>query len=152
MKNKTMLCISLLTCCFASTTTLANDVSVSIGIGETILNSDARIGEVAIEYKNWQLAASVIGAGETRNGFQKTVHMYSINRIKRTGKKFLGGELFYQVGVGKVGRSNLVGPYNFFLGAGVEFKTFSLKLFHSSSANIYEPNTGIDGFLINKKF
>lgn len=135
---------------FAAYNARAED-GARISLGYTAANSTLPIGEIGYEYKGWEVAASLIGVGDTKNGEQKEVPVYSLSYITRPNWSFLGGRNYYRLGVSYVNGSPLVGDTNFRLGVGLEYKVFQVEYFHYSSAGIHQPNTGIDGIQLRFK-
>lgn len=122
------------------------DSGMRIALGRTVFNSGAMWGEVGYEFQSgWELAASVSGAGETRNGAQGEVEAVSLSRVVRPHWRLLGATNYYRLGVAYVHDSPLVGDTNYRLGIGLEWPGFQVEFFHYSSAGIHRPNTGIDG-------
>jgi hypothetical protein len=121
----------------------------SIGLGETLINSNSRIGEIAYTNKHdFEFAASIIGEGSTEKGYQETVDIYSVSYITKPDWTFLGAKNYYKLGVSYVNKSTLVGPSNFRLGVGLDWNVFSLEYIHYSSADIHKTNTGIDAIVL----
>ena len=116
-----------------------------IGLGKSFINSSAKVGEIGYERKGWEVQASLMGAGDTKNGHQDQLSIYSVSYITRPGWGYKGAEPYVRLGVSYNSGSRLIGPSNFRLGLGVEFnKVFRLEYVHHSSAAIHDPNTGLD--------
>lgn len=118
---------------------------VRISLGRTVANSSATFGEIGYEWRRWELTAGQIGVGNTHNGPQSEVAVFSASRMVRPGWRFLGAEAYSRIGVAYVRGSPLVGDTNFRLGLGLQYRHFQIEYFHLSSAGIHQPNTGIDG-------
>lgn len=147
--TKTKICVAvfLLVLLVAASSAWAEN-GPKIGLGHTGINSHMTVGEIAYEYNNWEAAASIIGQGDTQGGKQDAVNVYSVSKLVRPDWCFLGGCNYYRLGVASVDGSPLVGPFNYRLGVGMEWKLLSVEFFHYSSAGIYDPNTGIDGLML----
>jgi opacity protein-like surface antigen len=119
--------------------------TVYIGLGKSIINSSAKVGEIGYERKGWEVQASLMGAGDTKNGQQDQMSIYSVSYITRPGWGYRGVEPYVRLGVSHNTGSTLIGSSNFRLGLGVEFnQVFRLEYVHHSSAGIHRPNTGLD--------
>ena len=126
---------------------------VRISLGHTVANSSATWGEIGYEFKNnWELAASINGADETRNGWQDKVYVASLSKVIRPEWRIFDARNYYRLGVSYLNESNLVGKTNYRLGVGLEWKHIQVEYFHYSSAGIHKPNTGIDGILLRLKY
>lgn len=136
---------------FAAYSEVQAEDGFRISLGYTVANSTMPAGEFSYEYKGYELAAMQIGVGDTRNGPQKEVNVFSFSRIVRPEWQVLGAKNYYRIGVAYVDGSPLVGDTNFRLGIGLEFKVFQVEYFHYSSAGIHQPNTGIDGIQLRFK-
>lgn len=115
-----------------------------ISLGHTVANSEVTVGEVSYEWNDWEAGAMLIGEGDTKNGEQSTVPVYSVSHLVCPEWSILGADNYYRLGVAYVDGSPLVGDWNFRLGVGLEWKVFQLEYAHLSSAGIYETNSGID--------
>lgn len=122
-----------------------------ISLGYSLFNSTLPMGEIGYEYNGWEAALSQLGEGETKNGDQGNVTVYSLSHLVRPHWSFLWGENYYRLGVAYVDGSPLVGDTNFRLGIGMEYKVFQVEYFHLSSAGIHETNSGIDGIQLRFK-
>ena len=119
--------------------------TVYIGLGKSILNSSATVGEIGYERNGWELQASLMGDGDTKNGQQDQMSIYSVSYITRPGWGYKGVEPYVRLGVSHNTGSTLIGSSNFRLGVGVNFnEVFRLEYVHHSSAGIHDPNTGLD--------
>jgi hypothetical protein len=119
--------------------------TVYIGLGKSIINSSAKLGEIGYERKGWELQASLMGEGDTKNGHQDKMSIYSVSYITRPGWGYKGVEPYVRLGVSHNTGSTLIGSSNFRLGLGVDFsKVFRLEYVHHSSAGVHDPNTGLD--------
>jgi hypothetical protein len=124
--------------------------TVNIGLGKSILNSSATVGEIGYERNGWEVQATLMGAGDTKNGQQDQLSIYSVSYITEPGWGYKGVEPYLRLGVSHNTGSELVGANNFRLGIGVNFnKVFRLEYVHHSSAGIYKNNTGIDYVMLN---
>lgn len=126
--------------------------SVTIALGKTFLNSDATYGEIGYVVRDWEFNAGLIGAGQTKDGYQGTVITYGVSRIVRPNWCFLGGCAYMRIGVAGVHGSPLVGPMNYRLGAGIDYGVFAIEGIHDSSADLFPDNTGIDGLMIKMEY
>lgn len=122
-----------------------------ISLGHSVANSELPLGEIGYEYNNWEIAATLMGEGRTKNGDQDLVGIYSLSRMVRPSWNFLGATNYYRLGVSYVNDSPLVGEANFRLGIGLEWDIVQLEYFHYSSAGINSTNSGIDGILLRYK-
>ena len=119
--------------------------TVNIGLGKSILNSSATVGEIGYERNGWEVQATLMGAGDTKNGQQDQLSIYSVSYITRPGWGYKGVEPYVRLGISHNTGSTLIGSSNFRLGLGVEFSNvFRLEYVHHSSAGIHDPNTGLD--------
>jgi hypothetical protein len=119
--------------------------TVNIGLGKSILNSSATVGEIGYERNGWEVQATLMGAGDTKNGQQDQLSIYSVSYITEPGWGYKGVEPYVRLGISHNTGSTLIGSSNFRLGLGVEFsKVFRLEYVHHSIAGIHEPNTGLD--------
>ena len=119
--------------------------TVQVGLGKSILNSSATVGEIGYERKGWEVQATLMGAGDTKNGQQDRLSIYSVSYITEPGWGYKGVEPYVRLGISHNTGSTLIGSSNFRLGLGVEFsKVFRLEYVHHSSAGIHDPNTGLD--------
>ena len=119
--------------------------TVNVGLGKSILNSHSTVGEIGYERKGWEVQANLIGAGDTKNGQQDHLSIYSVSYITDPGWGYRGVEPYIRLGVSHNTGSKLIGSSNFRLGLGVNFnQVFRLEYVHHSSAGIHDPNTGLD--------
>ena len=145
--NKTKLAVALfivilITAGYAAT---ARADTVNIGLGKSILNSSATVGEIGYERNGWEVQATLMGAGDAKNGQQDQLSIYSISYITEPGWGYKGVEPYVRLGVSHNTGSQLIGSSNFRLGVGVNFnEVFRLEYVHHSSAGIHDPNTGLD--------
>lgn len=128
---------------FAAGNAWATD-GAKIALGHTAFNSHETVGEVGYEHANWEVNLGLIGAESD----DKTVLTYGVSKIVRPNWCVLGGCNYYRIGIAGIDDSPLVGPYNFRLGVGMNWRVFSVEYFHYSSAGIYDPNRGIDGIIL----
>ena len=134
--------VILITAGYAAT---ARADTVNIGLGKSILNSSATVGEIGYERNGWEVQATLMGAGDAKNGQQDQLSIYSISYITEPGWGYKGVEPYVRLGVSHNTGSQLIGSSNFRLGVGVNFnEVFRLEYVHHSSAGIHDPNTGLD--------
>lgn len=144
--------IFIIVALFAAYSEVQAEDGFRISLGYTVANSTMPAGEFSYEYKGYELAAMQIGVGNTRNGPQKEVNVFSFSHIVRPEWYLFGARNYYRIGVSHVSGSPLVGDTNFRLGIGFEWKIAQVEYFHFSSAGIHQPNTGIDGIALRFKF
>ena len=119
--------------------------SVHIGLGKSVINSQLVVGEVGYERNGWEVQATLMGAGDTKNGQQDQLSIYSVSYITEPVWGYKGVEPYLRLGVSHNTGSQLIGSSNFRLGVGFNFhKVFRLEYVHHSSAGIHDPNTGLD--------
>lgn len=118
--------------------------NATIALGRTAFNSDSTFAEIGYETRDWEFNVGLIGAGQTKDGWQSTVLTYGVSKIVRPNWCFLGGCNYYRIGIAAVHGSPLVGPVNFRLGIGIDWGVFRVEVGHISSADLFETNTGID--------
>lgn len=124
--------------------------TVNIGLGKSILNSSLMVGEVGYEHKGWEVQASLMESGDTKNGRQDQMSIYSVSYITEPGWGYKGVEPYLRLGVSHNTGSQLIGRSNFRLGVGVNFnQVFRLEYVHHSSASIHDPNTGLDYVMLS---
>jgi hypothetical protein len=118
---------------------------VHIGVGRSIINSDLKVGEIGYEFNNWEIQATLLEPGDTKNGFQNKLEMFSISYLTVPKWGYKGVEPYFRLGASYNTGSTLVGKTNFKLGIGLDFnRVFRLEYVHHSSSGIHNPNTGID--------
>ena len=145
--NKTKLAVALfivilITAGYAAT---ARADTVNIGLGKSILNSHSTVGEIGYERNGWEVQATLMGAGDAKNGQQDQLSIYSVSYITEPGWGYKGVEPYVRMGVSHNTGSQLIGSSNFRLGVGFNFhQVFRLEYVHHSSAGIHDPNTGLD--------
>jgi hypothetical protein len=128
------------------------DDGARIGLGKSIINSDLRTAEIGYEWNSWEASATLSEAGKTKNGFQDQVETYSVSYLTRIAAAPVWATPFLRLGVSYNSGSNLVGPTNFRLGVGVDFRdVWRVEYVHHSSAGIHKPNTGIDYVMLTYK-
>lgn len=116
-----------------------------IGIGKAAFNSHMTTGEAGYRFdNNWDLQALLIGQGDTRNGYQDATWGVSLSHVVLPGWRALGGDYFMRLGAAYIKDSELVGPINYRLGIGLDYRRVELELMHYSSGGIFETNTGVD--------
>jgi hypothetical protein len=126
----------------------AYGANATIALGRTHLNSDSTYAEVGYQVRDWEFNLGLIGAGETKDGYQGTVLTYGVSKLVKPDWCFLGGCNYYRIGVAGVHGSPLVGPINFRLGIGMRYRNFSVEAVHDSSADLFKTNTGIDAVML----
>lgn len=117
-----------------------------IALGHTLINSHQTYGEFGFEYESWEVAGAQHG-----NGDADTTDIISLSRIVRPGWNQWGAAVYLRLGGAYIKNSSLVGDTNYRLGLGIEHRIVAIEFFHYSSANIHEPNTGIDGVQVRWK-
>jgi hypothetical protein len=123
----------------------ANSDELHLGLGKTFVNSTLAAGELGYEYNNWEVQATLMEDGDTKNGWQDQIQIYSVSYLTKPNWGAYGVHSYVRMGLSYNTGSNLVGSTNFRLGLGLDFnKVFRLEYVHHSSAGIHNPNTGID--------
>ena len=116
-----------------------------IGLGNSLINSHLKTGEIGYEINNWEFQATLMEEGETKNGFQEQLELYSVSYLTKPNWSYKGIDPYFRLGISGNSGSQLVGDSNFRLGVGLNFhKTFRLEWSHHSSAGIHPVNSGID--------
>ena len=124
--------------------------SVHIGLGKSLINSQLVVGEVGYERNGWEVQAALMESGDTKNGPQDQLSIYSVSYITEPGWGYKNIEPYIRLGVSHNTGSELVGTSNFRLGAGLNFnRVFRLEYVHHSSAGIHQTNTGVDYVMLN---
>jgi len=124
--------------------------SVHMGLGKSVVNSQLVVGEVGYERNGWEVQAALMESGDTKNGQQDQLSIYSVSYITEPGWGYKGVEPYIRLGVSHNTGSELVGTSNFRLGAGLNFtRVFRLEYVHHSSAGIHQTNTGVDYVMLN---
>jgi hypothetical protein len=125
---------------------------VRVGVGESVFNSHLKTAEIGYEWNSWEASATLMGAGNTKNGRQDRLEIYSISYLTRVAAAPAWATPFLRLGVGYNSGSTLVGRTNFRLGLGVDFSdVWRVEYVHHSSAGIHKPNTGIDYVMLTYK-
>lgn len=129
------------------------DDGARIGIGQSVINSDLKTAEIAYEHNGWDVAATLMESGDTKNGYQDQLHILSVSYITRPqGWGPSWAQPYLRLGVSYNDGSELVGRSNFRLGVGVDFSdVWRVEFSHHSSAGIHSPNTGIDYLTLSYK-
>lgn len=127
------------------------DNGARISLGKMVANSHMTSGELSYEHNGIEAAALLMGAGNTKKGYQPETWVYSVSHIVRPQWCVMGGCNYYRLGVSYNDSSVLVGDTNFRLGIGIEWDVVQLEYFHHSSAGIHDPNTGLDGIQLRFK-
>lgn len=127
------------------------DTDVYLGLGHTMFNSSATMHQLTIRNGNYDTQFRMIGAGDTRNGYQQTTYSASFSRVWR-GPTYKGVTIKGRLGLAYTPGSQLIGNTNFRLG--IIFSMFDDLLeieaiSHDSSANLWNPNTGLDAVILN---
>lgn len=116
-----------------------------IGVGKSVINSHGKVGEIGYEINDWEFQATLVEAGDTKNGFQDQLEIYSISYLTKPHWGYKGVDPYVRLGVSYNSGSNLVGDSNFRLGLGLTFHdVWRVEYSHHSSAGIHQTNTGID--------
>ena len=94
-KNKLAVALFIVLLIAAGYAATARADTVNIGLGKSILNSHSTVGEIGYERKGWEVQATLMGAGDTENGQQDKLSIYSniqnivdteyISELKRVG-------------------------------------------------------------------
>jgi hypothetical protein len=128
------------------------DDGVRIGIGKSVINSHLKTAEIGYEWNSWEASATLMESGDTKNGRQDQLEMYSVSYLTRIAAAPVWANPFMRLGVSYNNGSNLVGPSNFRLGLGIDFSdVWRVEYAHHSSAGIHRPNTGVDYVTITYK-
>ena len=124
-----------------------------IGIGKAVINSHLKTAEIGYEYNSWEVNAALLESGDTKNGSQDKLGIFSASYLTRPqGWGVWGIDPYFRLGVGYNTGSNLVGRTNYRLGIGLDFHdVWRVEFSHHSSAGIHSPNTGIDYVTITYK-
>jgi len=122
------------------------DDGFRFSIGQSVINSDLKTGELGYEVNNWEFNATLMEAGDTKNGHQGQLTIYSTSYLTRhEAFRTSWAQPFLRLGVSYNDGSELVGRTNFRLGVGVDFSdVWRLEYSHHSSAGIHQTNTGVD--------
>lgn len=117
-----------------------------IGIGKSLINSHLKTAEIGYEWNNWEASATLMEAGDTKNGHQNKLALYSVSYLTRPEPlQNRYASPFMRLGVSYNSGSELVGRTNFRLGVGLDFAdVWRVEWAHHSSAGIHDPNSGID--------
>lgn len=124
-----------------------------ISIGQSVINSDLKTGEIGYEWNGWEANAALVEAGRTKNGHQGTLAVYSVGYLTRPAPlQNPYASPFLRLGVSYNDGSALIGRTNFRLGVGLDFAdVWRLEFSHHSSSGIHDPNTGLDYVTITYK-
>lgn len=118
---------------------------VSLGVTQSKWMKETVL-EVGIEWNKWELAAAQ--QGNSRNNTAEGVtELYSLTRVVRPDWNLSGNDWqnYYRIGPAYVANSPFVGNTNMRLGVGMEWRgIFALEWSHYSSANLHDPNFGVD--------
>lgn len=121
-----------------------------IGVGKTVINSHLTVGMIGYEYNNWEANARLLEDGQTINGHQDQMQIYSLSHLTKPNWGYKGVDPYFRIGASYNNGSALVGRTNFMLGVGLNFhKVFRVEFVHDSSANIHNPNTGVDQIVLS---
>lgn len=116
-----------------------------VSIGKTFINSTMKVGEIGYEYNNWEFSALLMEEGDTKNGFQDQLEIYSVSYLTKPQWGVYGVDPYFRLGISYNSGSELVGKSNFRLGIGADFhNVWRIEFSHHSSAGIHQTNTGID--------
>jgi len=125
------------------------DLSATVGVGHSVINSHLKVGIVGLKYDRWELNARLMEAGDTKNSYQKQMETYSVSYITEPNIDFKGIQPYMRLGASYNTGSELVGNTNFMLGIGVDFhEIWALEFTHDSSAGIHQTNTGVDAVFL----
>jgi hypothetical protein len=129
--------------------TRSQDLSATIGVGHSVINSDLKVGIIGLKYDRWELNARLMEAGETKNGYQEQMETFSASYITEPDISFKGIQPYMRLGASYNTGSELVGNTNFMLGVGVDFHDiWALEFVHDSSAGIHSTNSGVDSVFL----
>lgn len=122
------------------------DDGVRFSLGQSLINSHLKVGSLGYEFNSWEVDATLMEGGRTKNGATGQLAIYSASYITRPQAfKLSWAQPYMRLGVSYNDGSNLVGRTNFRLGVGVDFSdVWRLEYSHHSSAGIHQTNTGID--------
>jgi hypothetical protein len=135
---------------FAGYSAKSNADSIHLGLGKTFVNSSLAIGEIGYEKNNFEVQASLMEDGSTKNGQQDKMQIYSVSYLTKPQWGYKGIEPYVRLGLSYNDGSELVGRTNFRLGLGLDFnEVLRVEYVHHSSAGIHNPNTGIDYIMLN---
>lgn len=117
-----------------------------ISLGTTVINSHLKTGEIGYEWNSWEASATLLEAGDTKNGHQDQLAIGSLSYLTRPqGWDVWGVQPFLRLGVSYNNGSQLIGRTNYRLGLGLDFHdVWRVEFTHHSSAGIHDPNTGLD--------
>lgn len=129
------------------------DEYVQVGIGQSVVNSHLKTGEVGYHINNWEFQATLQESGETDRGNQDLLDIYSVSYVTEPNWGVWGVDPYLRLGVSYNDGSPMVGDVNFRLGVGVDFhNVWRVEYSHHSSAGIHSPNTGIDYVTVSYLF
>ena len=55
--------------------------TVNLGVGKSVINSHLKVGEIGYERNGWEVQATLMGAGDTKNGQQDQLSIYSCRTL-----------------------------------------------------------------------
>jgi len=97
-KNKLAVALFIVLLIAAGYAATARADTVNIGLGKSILNSHSTVGEIGYERKGWEVQATLMGAGDTENGQQDKLSIYSVSYITEPGRGYKGVEPYVRLG------------------------------------------------------
>ena len=120
------------------------EVRPFIEVGTTIYELQATQGAVGLTWNDkYEISRKFVGRGENKYGHHTPqAKIWNVDRLIYPG--WFNNSTFMLIGISKIDVSNLVGTYNYHLGAGYKWNTGKLYLEHYSSADINEQNTGVN--------
>lgn len=126
---------------------------VRIGVGKSFIGSDVTVGELGVEYNNWELTTTQFGQGWTKRGEQEAHAFYSASYLtKPQALQNKWASPFLRLGVSYNSGDPLVGKSNYRLGIGVDFSdVWRIEYGHYSSAGQHDPNSGVDWVALTYK-
>jgi len=132
---------------------LFNDISTTVGVGHTVVNSNLKVGWIGVESNQVEVNARLIEAGDTKNGWQEQMEIVSLSYLTKPDWGYKGINPYFRLGVSKNFGSELVGEENFMLGVGLNFhNVWRFEYVHDSSAGIQPVNSGIDQLVLTREF
>lgn len=130
-----------------------DDQFFQVGIGQSVINSHLKTGEIGYHINDWEFQATLQEAGDTKRGYQDKVNIYSVSYVTEPQWEIYGAEPYFRLGMSYNDDSPMVGDTNFRLGIGVNFHdVWRVEYSHHSSAGIHDPNTGLDYITVNYLF
>lgn len=119
-----------------------------VDLGKTVFNSSLTTGGVGVRVNDkWDFQVRSIGEGNTKNGHQDQAFNFGVSRVVSPSWAVFGGEIKTGIGVVYSPGLQLVGPWNYRLRVILNYDICEFEFFHDSSADTFDPNTGVDSFL-----